>query len=80
MEIETKECKNSYKMAARYKQETLNSAKNVFFNVISKSKCNVSIWDENTFGSTLMTLEQMQQLRVVVNKSIMLMKFTSKKE
>jgi len=67
-------------MAARYKPDNLNSAKNVFFNVISKSKCNVSIWDENTFGSTLMTLEQMQELRTVVNKSIRLMKFNTQKQ
>lgn len=67
-------------MAARYKPETLNSAKNVFFNVVSKSKCNVTIWDENTFGCTILTLEEMQELRKVVNKSILLMKFNTQKQ
>jgi len=65
-------------MADRYKPDTVNSAKNVFFNVMSKSKCNVSIWNEETFGSTLMTLEEMQELRRVVNKSIILMINTQK--
>jgi len=65
-------------MAARYKPDTINSAKNVFFKVMSKSKCNVSIWSEETFGSTIMTLEEMQELRRVVNKSIILMINTQK--